>query len=122
VHAMTNHGRTGCVQDTGQKMQLVSVEFEDDIGPYGMRIIMEGEVVAVDHGIGHYECWGSKGYDTDIRKDLKRAAYVDKVELIDDNGEQVTIGTYENTLISEWVHKNYSKIEDAILEKATIDC
>ena len=103
-------------------MQLVSVEFEDDVGPYGMRIIMEAQVVAVDHGIGDYEFWGSKGYHTDIRPDLNAPPYVEEVELIDDNGDQVTVGDNESLLIKEWVEKNHGKIEDAILEKATIDC
>jgi len=103
-------------------MQLVSVEFEDDIGPYGMRIVMEAQVIAVDHGIGTYEFWGSKGYHTDIRPDLNLPPYVEEVELIDDNGDQVTIGDYENLLIKKWVEKNHSKIERAILENATIDC
>lgn len=103
-------------------MQLVSVEFEDDVGPYGMRIIMEAQVVAVDYGIGDYEFWGSKGHHTDIRQDLNMPPYVEKVELIDDDGEQVTIGDYENQLIKDWVEKNLRKIEDEILEKASIDC
>lgn len=103
-------------------MQLVSVEFEDDVGPYGMLIIMEAQVIAVDHGIGNYEFWGSKGYHTDIRPSLNLPPYVEEVELIDDNGEKVTVGDYENQLIKDWVEKNHSKIEEAILEKATIDC
>jgi hypothetical protein len=103
-------------------MQLVSVEFEDDVGPYGMRIIMEAQVIAVDHGIGDYEFWGSKGHHTDIRQDLNLPPYVEEVELIDDDGEKVTIGDYENQLIKDWVEKNLRKIEEKILEKASIDC
>ena len=103
-------------------MEIVNVEFEDALGDYNLVIVMEAEVIAVDHGIGDYEYWGSKGYHTDIRKELQDSPYIEDVKLINYDGEEVKLREKEHTLISRWVNQNSSKIEDKILDKAIIDC
>ena len=103
-------------------MDIVSVEFEDELGEYNLVIVMEAEIIAVDHGIGPYEYWGSKGYHTDIRKELQDSPYIEEVTLINDDGNEVKLGKEEHILISQWVNQNSNKIEDELLEKATIDC
>tara|TARA_R110002074_G_scaffold104413_1_gene225432 strand:+ start:5665 stop:5976 length:312 start_codon:yes stop_codon:yes gene_type:complete len=103
-------------------MDIVSVEFEDELGEYNLVIVMEAEIIAVDHGIGPYEYWGSKGYHTDIRKELQDSPYIEEVTLINDDGNEVKLGKEEHILISQWVNQNSNKIEEELLEKATIDC
>lgn len=103
-------------------MDIVSVEFEDELGEYNLVIVMEAEIIAVDHGIGPYEYWGSKGYHTDIRKELQDSPYIEEVTLINDDGNEVKLGKKEHILISQWVNQNSNKIEEELLEKATIDC
>ena len=103
-------------------MDIVTAEFEGEIGEYVIQIVLEAEVIAVDHGIGPYEYWGSKGYHTDIRKELQNSPYIEEVTLINEDGDEITIGEKENALISQWVNQNSDKIEDELLEKATIDC
>ena len=104
-------------------MQLVQVEYDDVmIGDLMMQITLEGEVVVVDCGIGVYEFWGSKGYHTDLRKEMNAPVYIEEVKLIDENGEPVPITDENNVLINDWLSSNLSSIEEAILEKATIDC
>tara|TARA_R110002073_G_scaffold322903_2_gene499745 strand:- start:1010 stop:1321 length:312 start_codon:yes stop_codon:yes gene_type:complete len=103
-------------------MDIVTVEFEDELGEYNLVIVMEAEIIAVDHGIGPYEYWGSKGYHTDIRKELQDSPYIEEVTLINDDGNEVKLGKEEHILISQWVNQNSNKIEEELLEKATIDC
>ncbi len=103
-------------------MELVSEEFEGDVGDYGLSIVMEARVVAVDNGIGDYEFWGTKGYHTDIVKELESAPYIEEVTLIDEDSNQIKIGEEETILIDQWIKQNSSVIEERLLEKATIDC
>ena len=103
-------------------MELVSAEFEGDIGDYGLSIVMEARVIAVDNGIGDYEFWGTRGYHTDIVKELESSPYIEEVTLIDEDGNDVEITEEEKTLIDQWIKQNSSVIEEKILEAATIDC
>ena len=103
-------------------MELVSQEFEGDIGDYGLFIVMEARVVAVDNGIGDYEFWGTRGYHTDIVKELESAPYIEEVTLIDEDSNQIKIGEEETILIDQWIKQNSSMIEEKLLEKAIIDC
>jgi len=104
-------------------MELVSVEMEDELGPdYFIRIVMEAEVIAVDHGIGDYEFWGSKGYHTDIRSELNGSPYVEELEIMNEDGEIVEVGPEERRMVDGWIALNASEIEDKLLEKASEDC
>ena len=103
-------------------MELVSEEFEGDIGDYALFIVMEARVVAVDNGIGDYEFWGTRGYHTDIVKELESAPYIEEMTLIDEDSNQIEIGEEEKNLIDKWITQNSSIIEETLLEKATIDC
>jgi len=104
-------------------MELVSIDMEDELGPdYFIEVTMEAEVIAVDHGIGSYEYWGSKGYHTDIRLELNKPPYVEEVRLFDEDGETVEIGPEQTRLLEGWIAQNANDIEDRILEKASIDC
>tara|TARA_R110002153_G_C13032500_1_gene468882 strand:+ start:214 stop:564 length:351 start_codon:yes stop_codon:yes gene_type:complete len=103
-------------------MELVNEEFEGDIGDYALSIVMEARVVAVDNGIGDYEFWGTKGYHTDIVKELESAPYIEEMTLIDEDSNQIEIGEEEKNLIDKWITQNSSIIEETLLEKAIIDC
>ena len=103
-------------------MEIVSEEFEGDIGDYALFIVMEARVVAVDNGIGDYEFWGTRGYHTDIVKELESDPYIEEMTLIDEDSNQVEIGEEEKNLIDKWITQNSSIIEETLLEKATIDC
>tara|TARA_R110002096_G_scaffold17045_1_gene58749 strand:+ start:2150 stop:2518 length:369 start_codon:yes stop_codon:yes gene_type:complete len=103
-------------------MELVNEEFEGDIGDYALSIVMEARVVAVDNGIGDYEFWGTRGYHTDIVKELESAPYIEEMTLIDEDSNQIEIGEEEKNLIDKWITQNSSRIEETLLEKAIIDC
>ena len=104
-------------------MELVQIEYDDiPIGMYSMKITLEAEVIAVDRGIGGYEFWGSKGYHTDIRKEIQSPVYIEDIELLDEDGEAVKVSQDLQNLVEQWMNANLNQIEEKIIEKAAVDC
>lgn len=104
-------------------MELVQVEYDDiPIDEYSMKITLEAEVIAVDQGIGSYEFWGSKGYHTDIRREIRSPVYIEEIELLDEDGEAVEVSQELQNLVEQWMNANLNQIEEKIIEKATTDC
>jgi hypothetical protein len=43
---------------------MATIEREILLDDESIQIEIEGNIIHVDHGIGHYEFWGSHGYDS----------------------------------------------------------
>lgn len=104
-------------------MEIISIDYySEELGTdYGMDIEIEANVCAVDHGIGEYEFWGTKGYHTDVRPEVNDI-YVSSLIIYDENSKSVEVTKEIEKLVDKWIVANSTRIEDAILEKAKIDC
>ena len=103
-------------------MEVIYVEYEgEELGEYSLDVDIEATVRAVDHGIGEYEFWGTKGYHTDIRPEIDDV-YILNVKVYDEDSNEVEITKSIETLVEKWIANNSSKVEEDILAKAKIDC
>ena len=104
-------------------MEVISIDYySEELGAdYGMDIEIEANVCAVDHGIGEYDFWGTKGYHTDVRPEVNEI-YVSSLTIYDENSKSVEVTKEIEKLVDKWIVANSTRIEDAILEKAKIDC
>jgi len=103
-------------------MEIIYVEYEgEELGEYSLDVDIEATVRAVDHGIGEYEFWGTKGYHTDIRPEIDDI-YILNVKVYDEDSNEVEITKSIETLVEKWIANNSSKVEEDILAQAKIDC
>ena len=104
-------------------MEVISVNYySEELGTeYGMDIEIEANVCAVDHGIGEYDFWGTKGYHTDVRPEVNDI-YVTSLAVYNEDSKPVEITREIEKLVNRWMLDNSSKIEEDILEKAVGDC
>jgi hypothetical protein len=103
-------------------MEVIYVEYEgEELGEYSLDVDIEATVRAVDHGIGEYEFWGTKGYHTDIRPEIDDINILN-VKVYDEDSNEVEITKSIETLVEKWIANNSSKVEEDILAKAKIDC
>lgn len=103
-------------------MEIISVNYQSkELGEYGMDIELEANVYAVDHGIGEYDFWGTKGYHTDIRPEVNDI-YITSLTVYNEDSDPVEITEEIERLVDKWVRDNSSKIEEDILNKAVGDC
>jgi len=103
-------------------MEVIYVEYEgEELGEYSLDVDIEATVRAVDHGIGEYEFWGTKGYHTDIRPEIDDINILN-VKVYDEDSNEVEITKSIETLVEKWIANNSSKVEENILAKAKIDC
>jgi len=105
------------------EMEIVYLDYEGiELGmDYTMDVEIEAAVVFIDHGIGEYEFWGTKGYHTDVRPEVD-TLHVVNLTIYDEDSNKVEPNEEITKLVEKWVFDNTSKIGDDILEKVQRDC
>ena len=85
-------------------MEIIYVEYEgEELGEYSLDVDIEATVRAVDHGIGEYEFWGTKGYHTDIRPEIDDI-YILNVKVY---GNVLLLAKPRRIWGVAWVHRSY---------------
>lgn len=105
------------------EMEIVYLDYEGvELGAdYSMDIEIEATVVFVDHGIGEYEFWGTKGYHTDVRPEVD-ALHITKSSIYDEELKEVEQTKEVGKLIDRWISDNSQKIDEDILNQVKGDC
>ena len=71
----------------------------------------------VDNGIGHYEFWGSPGYDSRIEPELDEIT-LDEYSFWDEDGNEITEQIEDpEKILQEWINENTGDIESRFYEE-----
>jgi len=99
-------------------MEIVYLDYEGlELGiDYSMDIEIEAAVVFVDHGIGEYEFWGTKGYHTDVRPEVDML-HITNSTVYDEDLKEVEETEEIQKLVERWLSENSQKIDEDILDK-----
>ena len=73
-------------------------------------VTISGEIKMVDNGIGHYEFWGTTGFDTQIEPEIQNIIW-DKSLYTDE----------ENIIIDKYIDDNFDELSDLIEVSLTDD-
>jgi len=100
------------------EMEIVYLDYEGlELGiDYSMDIEIEAAVVFVDHGIGEYEFWGTKGYHTDMRPEVDML-HITNSTVYDEDLKEVEETEEIQKLVERWLSENSQKIDEDILDK-----
>lgn len=94
------------------------VSYEDvEIQDYTVNLEIESNLIMVDHGIGHYEFWGSTGYQEDIRVETDGALEYTIEAVYNEDGDEMNITSEIKQLVTEWINNNDEQIKEKIIEE-----
>lgn len=94
------------------------VSYEDvEIQDYTVNLEVESSLITVDHGIGHYEFWGSTGYHEDIRVETDGALEYTIEAVYNEDGDEIDVTPNVKQLVNEWINNNDEQIRERIIEE-----
>lgn len=97
--------------------RTLTQEFEVDMAAYFFRLTITAESHIEDGGIGAYEFWGTKGYDSQPYETLEDAELeIEELEVYNFDGDAIAYDDRKmGHLLDQWMDDKFDTIQETLI-------